>query len=208
MRKVKYDKHLEPIPFEEAVPLITNYVNFFYRSGKFYSLSASYEAEDLVQEICLKWLTNDYLSMFCPDVTSKKYFIMSGVKNFMVDKLRQQRLCLSLDAEDPETGTPMGDLLEDTSLSMEKGLENMMLEMLLEELPDETDSKIIVISPIGRGKATLRMLARLLAAGYTQSEIRKFFINPRTNEPVTSGRISQMVNEIRDIYTMCGLAGC
>lgn len=206
MRTVKHTEGLQPIPFEEAVPLITKYVGYFFRSGKFYSLAASYECEDLVQEVCLKWLTNGYLDMFSPKVTSKPYFIMSGVKNFMVDKLRSQKLCLSLDAEDKETGLTLGERLEDYGSSIEKGIENMMLEEMLEELPDETDSKIIVISPLSGGecKATLRLLARLLAAGYTQAECRKFFLNPKTRQPVTSGRISQMVNEIRDIYTLCG----
>lgn len=204
MRTVKHTEGLEPIPFEEAVPLITKYVNYFFRSGKFYTLAASYECEDLVQEVCLKWLTNGYLDMFSPKVTSKPYFIMSGVKNFMVDKLRSQKLCLSLDAEDKDTGLTLGERIEDHSGSIEHGIEAMMLEELLEELPDETESKIIVISPLGEGKATLRFLARLLAAGYSQAECRRFFLNPKTHQPVTSGRISQMVNEIRDIYTLCG----
>lgn len=205
MRESKYTKNLKEIPFADAVPYIQKYVRYFYRSGKFYSLAKTHDEEDLVQEICLKWLENGYLKKFCPEVTSVPYFIMVGVRNYFIDTLRKQRLTVSLDSQD-EDGFCLADVIPDDEDPIEMMMEQTRLEELLEELPDETNSKIIVISPLGEHKATLRFLARLLLEGYSQAECRKFFLNPKSMKPVTSGRISQMVNEIKEIYILCGLA--
>lgn len=204
MREVKYTKNLQEIAFADALPMIQKYVHYFYRSGKFYSLAKTHDEDDLFQDVCLKWLENGYLKKFCPEVTSVPYFIMVGVRNYFIDTLRKQRLTVSLDSQDDD-GFSLADVIPDDIDHIEMMMEADRLEELLEELPDETNSKIIVISPIGEHKATLRFLARLLLEGYSQAECRKFFLNPRSMKPVTSGRISQMVNEIKDIYRMCGL---
>lgn len=205
MRTRKHTENLQEIPFSEAYPLIAKYAGYFFYSGKFYSIRNTHDVDDMIQEICVKWIENGYLTRYSPEVTSKQYFIMSGVKNFFIDTLRKQRNVVSLDSQN-EDGFSLADVLADQSHPMEDLEELDALNRLLEELPDETNSRIVVISPLGEGKATLRMLARLLVAGYSQSECCKFFLNPKTMKPVTSGRISQMVEEIRDIYRMCGLA--
>jgi len=192
------------LKFEEAIELIQRYVNHFYHSGKFYTLKHSYDVEDLVQELCVKWLKNGYLDKYNPEITSKAYFIMTGVKHFFIDTLKKQRLAISLDEEMNEEGLTLMSLLESRENVEKDSCSQIRLEELLELLPDETNSRIIITTEIG-GKATLRNIARHLAEGYTQAELLRHMINPSNGKQITSGRLSQYVKEIRIIYLDCGV---
>lgn len=189
---------------ERALPLIDKYVEYFYRSGKFYSIARREDLDDLKQDIILHFLEKDYFGKYNPEVTSEAYFIMTGVKHWFIDTLRKQRETVYLDQPD-ENGITLGEKLSDPigEKAMYEGLE---MEALLEEFSDETNSKIVVIGPLGESKATQRTLVRYLLNGYTQAEIASFFLNPKSGKPVSSGRISQMVKEIRDILEVCGMA--
>lgn len=188
------------VTFEEAYPLIEKYARYFYRSGKFYSLQWQFEEGDMVQEVSLKFLTNGYLGMYKEETTSLAYFIMTGVKHFFIDCLRKQKDVVSLDKEDEEGMSLMDRIVAPG----ENLMDGVVYEELLEELPDETNSRIIITTPEG-GQATLRNIARHLAMGYTQAELRKYMINPNNNKPISSGRLSQYVKEIREIYELCGV---
>lgn len=189
------------VTFEEAYPIIEGYVQYFYRSGKFYSLRWHFEEEDMLQEVCTKFLQNGYLERYDENVTTLKYFLMTGVKFFFIDCLRKQKQTISLDREFEE-GLTMLDLLVDES---SKDLDDMVIyKEWLDRLPDDTNSKIIITTEYG-GKATLRNIAMHLSLGYTQAELRKYMINPANNKPVTSGRLSQLVKEIKDVFCECGL---
>lgn len=195
------------ITFEEAYPIIQHYVNYFHHSGKFYSIAHQYDAEDMVQSLCVKWLTNRYLDKFDPEVTSVRYFIMTGVKHFYIDTLRSQREALSLDEEIGEDGFTLQDVLTDSVDMEENTISVLSYEWLLNQLPNDTKSKIRVVTPKGEFKATMRVLATLLCEGYSQAEIASFFLNPKSGKPVTTGRIAQMVKELRGMVSeIYGLA--
>lgn len=188
---------MKKITFEEAYLIIEKYSRYFYHSGKFYSIAHQYEEGDMVQEICVKWLNNGYLDLYKEEITSVNYFIMTGVKHFYIDTLAKQRLCVSLDEPHGEDGLCLIDTLEDDT-NMEKMVEDkIMYDELLEKLSDETNSKIRVITPMGEFKATMRTFFFLLMQGYTQAEITQFCKNPKSGKPITSGRVTQYVKELR-----------
>lgn len=192
------------ISFEEAYPLVENYVRYFYNSGKFYSVAQYDSQEDLVGAICVKFLEKKYLEKYDPEITSVKYFIMVGVKHFFIDRLAGLKQTLSLDNEDAN-GNSYISQLPDSRDYMEEVEGYISYNQIMSIIPDTTNSKIVVNAPWGQEKATLRVLARLLGEGYNQAEISQMFINPSNGKHVSSGRVSQMVSELRVILVLSGV---
>lgn len=189
---------MKKITFEEAYPIIEKYVNFFYRSGKFYSIAYQYDEGDVTQSLCVKWLENKYLDRYDENITSVNYFIMTGVKHYFIDLLRAQRLTVSLDEPHGEDGLTLVDIIPDNSNFIDEVEGKIMYDELLAKLSDETNSKIRVITPMGEFKATMRTFFMLLMQGYTQAEITQFCKNPKSGKPITSGRVTQYVKELRE----------
>lgn len=187
------------ITVEEGYELTKTYVEYFWRVNKFYSLKNTHEIDDVVSELIIKFLSKGFFEKYNPEVTSKKYYVMVGVKTSMIDLLRKHRDVYSIDKED-ENGLTMMD-----RLASEENLEEIIsgddfCREIIESLPNETRSKVVGHSPFqGEVKMTHRVIAEHLLAGYSIKEIASMFINPSNNKPVTSGSISKIVKEIREM---------
>lgn len=154
------------------------------------------DVEDLTQAICLRFLEKKFFEKYDPEITSKKFFVMSAVKNYFVTELRKQKKTISLDRE-IEDGLTLADLIPDTKSLEGEVIGNEYVGSLLDSLPAETKSKIVLVSPLGEEKATLRRIAELLIEGFSKQEISKMMISPISGKNVTPARVSQLVDQIR-----------
>lgn len=192
---------------EEGYVLTRHYVNYFWRTNKFYSLKNEFTEEDMVQELFCKFLTKGLFKKFDKKTTSKKYFIMRSVQNSLIDFLRKYRGTLSLDREVEEDVT-YGELIEDMNVDVESEAifsadsdyhENERLR-ILNALPDETTSKVVGYSELLERQVNLsyRMLAVHLEAGYTVTRLAKMYKNPTTGKSITAGNVSKHISNMRE----------
>lgn len=183
---------------ERGYELVRVYVEYYWRTGKFYSLKNENDMEDIIGDIYIKFLEKSYFKKYNSKVTSDKYYIMNGVRTSMIDMLRKYRQKISLDAED-EDGITMMDRINSNEHVEENVIGDTACEEVLKFLSDETNSKVEGHSPLlGDCKMTHRAIALHLAQGYSVKEIASFFINPNNHKPVSNGRVHQLIKEIRE----------
>lgn len=200
------NQNLNVLTYEEAYELVGFYVSKFW--DKFYTLARDYDQEDVVQEIFAKFVAKGYIAKYNSQVTSKKYFIMNGVRTSMIDMVRKQRQMAYLDQPDQE-GLTLGEKLPESNIygiqpaSVEdKVVSGSYVLSLINKLPSTTDSKVPGYSPIlGECNMSLRNIAIHLMYGYEPKEIAAMYINPRSNKPVSSGRIHQLIAQIKKILS-------
>ena len=187
---------------KEWYELTKKYVSYFFRTSR--SALRNYNSlEDVVSDTYLHFLEKGLFEKYEEKITSKKYFIMSAVRNYMTDLLRKQRETYSLDytfsTEEGEEIT-LGETIEDKENRFEVLENDMDVQSILSVLPDSTNSKVEGNSPLyGKCNMSLRMIAAHVAAGYTSVEIANMYINPANQKPVTLGRIHQLFGDIRMI---------
>lgn len=184
---------------EEGYDLTSQYVSYFWNTGKFYSLKNQYEVEDLVMEIYAKFLEKGFFEKYSKKVTSKKYFVMTAVKNSLIDMLRKYREVVSLDKED-ESGLTLADKIESIE-NLEDTVEGKVhRDSLFSYLPKETDSKLVGKSPVlGTVNFSLWVIAYHLELGYSVKDISGMFFNKNSGKYVTAGHVYQAVYKIREI---------
>lgn len=183
---------------EEGYELTKCYVEYYWATGKFYSLKNQYELEDLVHEIYAKFLEKKLFEKYNSEITSKKYHVMNSVRTSLIDMLRKYRESLSLDKED-ENGITLGEKIKSNEDVSKEALGEVCREDILNRIPKDTDSKLVGNSPIfGVVNFSLWTIAVHLEKGYSVEDISKMFINQRSGKPVTKGRVQQLVQELRE----------
>lgn len=183
---------------EEGYELTKFYVEYFWATGKFYSLKNQYEMEDLVHEVYAKFLEKRLFEKYNQKITSKKYHVMNAVKNALIDMLRKYRETISLEKED-ENGITLADKLEDSTDVEAQAIGTVGRNRILDQIPRTTDSKLVGNSPVlGTVNFSLWTIAFHLEQGYTTEDISKMFINPKSGRPVTKGRVQQLVQALRE----------
>jgi len=185
---------------DEGYKLTKNYVQYFWRSKKFYSLARDFEEEDAVSKIYLKFLEQGLFEKYNPNRTTKKYFIMSCVKRSLIDMLRIQKEKYSLEQED-QNGIPLIDKIQKEGLDTDvDALGRLSRNEIIEALPAVTDSQAEGESPLlGKCEMSLRNIALHLEQGYSAKDIAKFFCNPHTGSHISPSRIHQLKQDIREI---------
>ena len=183
---------------EEGYELTKFYVEYYWATGKFYSLKNQYELEDLVHEIYAKFLEKKLFEKYNSSITSKKYHVMNSVRNSLIDMLRKYREFVSLDKED-EMGITLVERIESEEDMQAYVIGDVRRNQILDRIPKDTDSKLVGISPVfGKVNFSLWTIAVHLEQGFTVEEISKMFINERSGKPVTKGRVQQMVQALRE----------
>lgn len=188
------------LSFEEGYELTNYYVNYFWDSKKFYSLAHSMEKDDLLQSLMVKFLEKDFYSKYDSTITSKKYFVMIGVRNYFIDELRKQkRKEVSIDAEDEDGLSILDRVVSNIDIESEVLL-NEVIKGFLDILPDDTNSKVIGQSPIkGEISMSHRQIAIHLVYGYNVTDISKMFFNENSGRTISTATISRKVKEIREL---------
>lgn len=183
---------------EEGFELTKFYVEYYWATGKFYSLKNQYELEDLVHEVYAKFLEKKLFEKYNSSITSKKYHVMNSVRTSLIDMLRKYREHISLDKED-ELGITLAERIEDVEDVAANAIGSMGRDRIINSIPKETDSKLVGDSPLfGTVNFSLHTIAVHLEQGYSVEDISKMFINPRSGKPVTKGRVQQMVQTLRE----------
>lgn len=207
MMNINEIKNETPLTQEEGYVLTQFYVNYFWRNNKFYSLKNTYEEEDVVGDIYLKFMTKGFFEKYNSAITSKKYHVMNGVRTSMIDMLRKYRDVASLDQELTEDGFCLLDTLADDSDFVEEVIHKEQMEIgqvkrdrIIAALPEETASKIVGYSELlGRMvNISYRMLALHLEAGYTVKRLAEMYKNPKTGESITQGNVSKHIANMRE----------
>lgn len=207
MMNISEIKNETPLTQEEGYVLTQFYVSYFWRNNKFYSLKNTYEEEDVVGEIYLKFLTKNFFEKYNCAITSKKYHVMNGVRTSMIDMLRKYREVSSLDQEMTEDGFCLLDVIPDESDFVEEIIheEEMQIgqskrDRIIAALPEETTSKIEGYSELlGRVvNISYRMLALHLEAGYTVKRLAEMYKNPKTGNSITQGNVSKHIANMRE----------
>lgn len=187
------------LSMEEGYELTKNYVRYFWRVKKFYSLERDYDLEDIVHELFATFLRRGLFDKYNASISSKKYHVMNAVRNGMIDLLRKQKEQYYLDQPDDE-GIPLMEKMESSEDLQGEVIAEDYRNELIEHLPEETGSEVEGFSPVlGHCRMSLRVVAIHLEMGYKPKEISLFFINPRSDREVSVGRIYQLIKEIRCI---------
>ena len=188
-----------PLTQEEGYELTKFYVNYFWRTNKFYSLKNQYDEEDIVSIIYIKFLEHNHFEKYNNRITSKKYHIMNGVRTSMIDLLRKYREVVYLDKENEEGSTLKETIVGPQDLEVE-AISSFKREEILDKLPETTNSKIEGFSPLLKKTVNIsyRMLALHLEAGYKASDLAKFYKNPSSGENVSEGSISRYIRDMRE----------
>lgn len=184
---------------EEGYELTKFYVNYFWRTNKFYSLKNQYDEEDIVSIIYIKFMEHNHFAKYNPNITSKKYHIMNGVRTSMIDLLRKYREVVYLDKENEEGSTLMETIESPQNIEVE-AISSFKRDDILNALPESTNSKITGFSPLLKREVNIsyRILALHLEAGYKASDLAKFYKNPTSGENVSEGSISRYIREMRE----------
>lgn len=181
---------------EEGYKLVKHYVSYFV-SVKFYTLRRDFEIEELVNELYVKFLDKGFFAKYDESITSRRYYVMNGVRNSLIDLLRKQKNHSSLDKLGPE-GIPLGMKIPAPDVCEETALGRVTRDEIMEMIPNETRSKSLGNSPvIGECKMTPRVVALHLEMGYSPSDIAAMFTNPQSGREVTYGRMHQIIMEMR-----------
>ena len=195
-----------PLTREEGYVLTQNYVRYFWRTNKFYSLKNVYEEEDIVDEIYCKFLAKSFFEKYNNKITSKKYHVMNGVRTSMIDMLRKYRDVSSLEEEIGD-GLTRADMIKDDYDLEEQAIFEASKEdsdwernRILLSLPDKTASKILGYSELLGKEVNIsyRMLALHLEAGYTVKRLAEMYKNPKTGNSITQGNVSKHIANMRE----------
>ena len=188
-----------PLTEEEGYELTKQYVNYFWRINKFYSLKTEYEEEDVVSILIVKFYQHHLFDKYDSRITSKKYHIMNAVRTSMIDLLRKHRECLSLESES-EDGFALEDIVESEIDVAKQAIGQKRRDDIIEQLPDTSKSNVVGYSPLFGKVVNLsyRMLALHLEAGYKVKDLADIYKNPKTNKPVSEGTISSYIREMRE----------
>lgn len=181
------------------------YVSYFYMNKLSYLRDARVDLEDLVSTVYVHFLEKDLFNKYDSRITSKKYFIMSAVKRFMIDLCRKHKQAISLDDpigfDDEGNGLELGDVIsngEDNEQIIMDRISTEEIYKMIDSLPAETNSKVVGKSPVrGEIKMSLREIVYHLAEGFTIAEISEMYINPYNGETVSNSRIQSLAKEAR-----------
>ncbi len=106
---------------------------------------ADRDSEDIVQDVVAGIFEKADITRPIENITA---YVYRSLKNRVIDIMRSRKDYLSLDAEDPETGTSLLDLLEDVKTDIESEiLFSEFREKLfdsIDNLPDEQRAVIIM----------------------------------------------------------------
>lgn len=193
----------------EGYELTKFYVTYFW-FHKFHTLRNNYELEDLVNEICLKFIEKNLFNKYNPQITSKKYHVMISVRRSLIDIVRKQGREISIDRsladEDDEDFSLLAVLDSGIDVNAEV-VGNQVRDDIIAILPDYTNSKLEGNSPLlGKCGFTLRNIALHLEQGYGANEIAEFYYNPSSGRHTTTSNVLKMVRTIRQICVDYGYA--
>lgn len=189
------------LTFEDAYPLIQKYVN--YNWNKYHSLRDFMEKEDAVQEIINKFQEKDYYAQYNPEGTTAKNFIAVAVGRWFIDKVRywERRRGTSLQKPIAEDLT-LEEIISDNEYSTESVFGAAFRDKIIQLLPGDTESNVVVDSPIlENSKFSLRNVALLLEYGFKPNEICEMCKNPYSGNPVSLGTITKIIRELRETTT-------
>lgn len=192
----------------EGYELTKFYVTYFW-FNKFHTLRHNYELEDLVNELCLKFIEKNLFKKYNSQITSKKYHVMISVRRSLIDILRKQRKEVSLEqclTEDEDDFSLMSVLDSGVDVNLEV-VGRQVRDDIIAILPDYTNSKLEGNSPLlGKCGFTLRNIALHLEQGYGAKEIAEFYYNPRSGRHTTTSNVLKMIRTIRQICVDYGYA--
>lgn len=187
-----------PLTEEEGYALTKHYVNYFWRTNKYYSLKTEYEEDDVVSELMLKFYKHNLFAKYNMETTSKKYYVMRAVTTSMIDLLRKHREHLSLESENEE-GLSLEDIIESEVNVSKEAIGNQRRDEIIAQLPETSKSSVVGFSPMmGNINLSYRVLALHLEAGYKVKEIAQMYKNPATNEPISEGTVSSYIRNMRE----------
>lgn len=172
---------------EEGIALVKKFVNFFWVTGRFYSLKRTMTAEDAIQEILLKTYRQKvngktgmtHFEKYDPRISTKGYHVMQLVYTTLCSLLqRQHEEMFSLDqplSEDSDSDT-MGDHVPDTKIAdPETGfLQEETVRRVYERLPEE-DGPVVESSYLGKCVFGCRGVFAHLMLGLKVSEVASVF---------------------------------
>lgn len=200
-----------PLSVEEGCEFTKFYVNYYWRTNKYYSLKDQYEEDDIVNELICKFLRLNAFDKYDSTKTSKKYYCMRIVQTSMIDLLRKYRETLSLNRESGiETGLTFEDLVEDEGIGVENEASGSAdRDRIINQLPNSTRSAIRGFSPL-MGKEVgidYRTLALHMEAGYTVKDLAKMYVNPNSGQNISEGSVSRYISEMRE-YILDNIVIC
>lgn len=152
-----------------------------------------------------------YVDRYNGRTTSKKYYIMSMVKNSLIDMTRKKdstKYSVSLDepvSNDGDSRTTRGDLIADPD-TVEKEIDASELKQILRDILSDLSTsplsdRIVGWNPVsgeyntdGSQKETpltARDIGLLLMNGYSKDDVLKMYHDSRTGEPISMSTLSK-----------------
>ena len=164
------------------------------------------EPLDFLQDVATKFHAMNMCERYNPEITSKKYYTMRIVYTSAIDIMRKQSrkpYILSMDKDLAEDFT-LHECLSSSSL-MNSVNYDLLIEEIVKELPDVSDSKIEGNVPgLGIVNLTPRVLARLVLKEARPLDVCKWFHNPASGRHITASRISQLMKQAKEsLITIC-----
>lgn len=205
-------KNYDPstISREEGYELVKAYATYFFRN-KFTTLKDYYSVEDVVNEIYVKFLERKFFEKYNPSFTSKKYFVMTAVRNSISNMINHdiKRVTLNAVSTDTELAPDLylediiedkHDYNEDVDWNVDYEYHEKQRERILKALPDFADTKIHGYSPLLKKDVVLsyRVLALHLESGYKPKDLCSIFLNPKNGKPISIGSMYRHITNLRE----------